>query len=56
MWDMRKNIKLDIVISYKATACFFVVSRLNKCKTIDFSVFVGISFAIAFKRRKLDYG
>ena len=28
---------------------FFVVSTLKECKTFDFSVFVGISFAIAFK-------
>ena len=30
----------------------FVVSTLKECKTIDFSVFVGISFAIAFKRKE----
>ena len=34
----------------------FVVSTLKECKTFDFSVFVGISFTNAFKRRKLDYG
>ena len=35
---------------------FFVVSTLKECKIFDFLVFVGISFAIAFKIRKLDYG
>ena len=35
---------------------FFVVSTLKEYKIFDFSVFVGISFAIAFKRWKLDYG
>ena len=38
----------------------FVVSTLKqalkKCKTIDFSVFAAISLAVAFKRRKVDYG
>ena len=35
---------------------FFVVSTLKECNTFVFSVFVGISFAIVFKRWKLDYG
>ena len=34
----------------------FVFSTLEKCKTLDLSVFVGISFAFAFKRLKLHYG
>ena len=34
--------------------CFvFFVNTLKECKTFDFSVFVGISFAIAFKRRTM---
>ena len=35
---------------------FFVVSTLKECKTFDFSVFVGTSFAIAFKNGNLTMG
>ena len=52
---MRKKIKLDIAINYVCYWLFFVVSTLKECKTFNFSVFVGIYFAIAFKRWKLDY-
>ena len=38
----------------------FYVSTLKQafksCKTYDFSVFAAISLAVAFKRRKVDYG
>ena len=57
---MRKNIKLKIAINIMFATVFFVVggvvSTYKECKTFYFSVFVGILFAIAFKRRKLDYG
>ena len=53
---MRKNIKLDVAINYVCYWLFFVVSTLKECKTFNFSAFVGISFAIAFKIRKLDCG
>ena len=58
---MRKKLKLDIAINFVRYWFFFVVvvvvvSTYKECKTFYFSVFVGILFAIAFKRRKLDYG
>ena len=52
--------KLDIVINYVCSRVFFDVSTLKQavkyCKTFDFSVFEAISLAVAFKRRKVDYG
>ena len=52
--------KLDIAINYVFSWVFFDVSTLKqalkKCKTYDFSVFAAISLAVAFKRRKVDYG
>ena len=36
--------------------CQHIKASLQKCKTFDFSVFAGISLAVAFKRRKLDFG
>ena len=51
--------KLDIAINYVCSRLFFDVSTLKhvlkQCKMYDFSVFAAISFAIAFKRRKVDY-
>ena len=39
-----------------ATGSFFVVSTLKQalkeCKTFDFSVFAGISSAVAFKKKE----
>ena len=32
------------------------LKQASKCKTFDFSVFAAISLAVAFKRRKVDYG
>ena len=58
--DIRKNMKLDIAIHYVCSWLFFDVSTLKQalkeCKTFDFSVFAAISLAVAFKRRKVDYG
>ena len=54
IWYMRKNIKLDIAIKYVCIWLFFVVSTFKERKTFVFSGFVGISFANAFNRRKLD--
>ena len=52
--------KLDIAINYVCSWLFFYVSTLKQalksCKTYDFSVFAAISLAVAFKRRKVDYG
>ena len=52
--------KLDIAINYICSWLFFDVSTLKQalklCKTYDFSVFAAISLAVAFKRRKVDYG
>ena len=53
---MTKNIKLDIAINYVCYWLVCVASILKEYKTFDFSVFVGISLAIAFKRRILDNG
>ena len=39
---------------------FFYISTfkqaLKECKTFDFSVLAAISLAVAFKRRKVDFG
>ena len=52
--------KLDIAINYVCYWLFFAVSTLKQalkeCKIFDFSVFAGISLAVTFKRRKVDYG
>ena len=52
--------KLGIAINYVCSWWFFDVSTLKQalkqCKTYDFSVFAAISLAVAFKRRKADYG
>ena len=52
--------KLDIGTNYVCYWLLFVLSTLmqalKECKTIDFSVFAAISLAVAFKRRKVDYG
>ena len=52
--------KLNIAINYVCSWLFFDVSTLKQtlksCKTFDFSVFAAISLAVAFKRRKVDYG
>ena len=52
--------KLDIAISYACSWLFFDVSTLKQAlkyfKTFYFSVFAAISLAVAFKRRKVDYG
>ena len=51
---------LDFAINYVCYWSLFVVSTLKQalkeCKTFDFSVFAAISIAVAFKRRKVDYG
>ena len=51
--------KLDIAINYFCSWLFSDVSTLKHvlkyCKTYDFSVFAPISFAVAFKRRTVDY-
>ena len=52
---MKEYVMLDVAIYYVCYWLFFVVSTLKECKNFDFSVFVGTSFAIAFKRWKLDY-
>ena len=36
--------------------CKNIKASLKKCKTFDFSDFAAISLAVAFKRRKVDYG
>ena len=54
--------KLGIAINFVCYCFFFFVvvstlkQALKECKTFDFSVFATISLAIAFKRRKMDYG
>ena len=58
--DIRKNIELDIAINYVCSWLFFDVSTLKQAlklrKTFDFSVFAANLSAVAFKRRKVDYG
>ena len=51
--------KLDIAIIYVCSWlfwCQYIEASLKICKTFDFSVFAAISLAVAFKRRKVDYG
>ena len=43
---------LQLVVFYVST----LKQALKSCKTYDFSVFAAISLAVAFKRRKVDYG
>ena len=51
--------KLVTAINYVCYWLLFVFSTLTQalieCKTFDVSVFVVISLAVAFKRRKVDY-
>ena len=46
--------KLDIAINYVCSRLFFDVSTLKHVLK-KFSFFAAISFAVAFKRRKVDY-
>ena len=51
---MRKDIKLDIAINY---VCYWFIFRClmlkqaeKECKTLEFSVFPGISLVVAFEK------
>ena len=56
----EKEHEVGLAINYVSSWLFFAVSTLKQdlkqCKTFDFSVFTAISLAVAFKRRKVDYG
>ena len=43
---------LQLVVFYVST----LKQALKSCKIFDFSVFAALSLAVAFKRRKVDYG
>ena len=56
----EKKQEVGLTINYVCSWLFFAVSTLKQdlkyCKTFDFSVFAAISLAVAFERRKVDYG